>query len=262
MERVLRWRGFDEFRVLQDYEASAQNILDGCRWLQEGTKYNGPLNGPDRPRRAFTYSGHGSTLNGAPCIIPADTKADWSNVLTFHQLGEALAFPETTIANVFLDCCHSGARLRDLQPPSEEFRAPLPRPRFLPPPEHLQVGCEMSPCGTQIYPHPRSMYRLTANCDVVITGCRVNQTSSDAYISHSFHGAMTWYLTRVLEDTQGKVTYSDLVSRMTRLLHANGYDQTPMYEGPPEYSGVHFLEAPFIRADDGVPDAQPSGPHS
>lgn len=255
--RMFKWQGFDEIRWLKDKEATAQAILDGCRWLQEGTREKGT-----RPRRGFAYAGHGSIYKGRPCLVPADMAPDWGNALTFPRLGRALAFPETVVMAAFLDCCHSGDRVRQgLNHPNEEFANPSPRPRFLPPPEDHQApfGCEMLEDGDRVAPKADSSYQINSDCNVVLTGCERAQTSADAWLDNHFTGAFTWCLMRILEKSQGKITYRDLIAQIRKMLKSKSFEQNPTYQGPPQYAGLSFLEEPSVKKDDGIPEDQAPG---
>lgn len=68
-------------------------------------------------------------------------------------------------------------------------------------------------------------------CDVVmISGCRDNQTSADAYLTNyrtnspEYEGAMTASFLKIFKDN---ITYDNLVPGMVSWLDANQYDQVP-----------------------------------
>jgi hypothetical protein len=267
--RLFKWKGFDEIRWLKDREATAQNIMDGCRWLQEGTwsapDGSKPMDAssagkPTNARRAYAHSGHGSLDKGRPALCPADLRPDWSNILNYAKLAPLLAFPEGTSFYAAIDACHSGDRMRDLPNMSARFGDVAPRPRFLPPPpEHVAFGAEVTNIGGRaiITPNPDSYrYLCSSDIDVVLAGCQLNQTSADAYINHSYHGAFTYYKMRILEETQCDITYKELVERLNELLAKNGYEQRAQYEGPPEYINLKFMDAPKVTVLDGKPDHQ------
>lgn len=257
--RLFKWLGFKEIRWLRDKEATAEAIKDACRWLQEGTRWDGPLDHPDRPWRALSFSGHGTLYKGRPALVPADLRPDWTNALTFPKLGEVLAFPETTNVVAFLDCCHSGARMRNhLKDPFGEFMGPSTRARFIAPPEEQQAFGEMSASGDRVFAKSDSKYHLTSETNIVLTGCQAAQTSADAWIDNHFCGAFTWSLMRLIETTQGDLTYDELIGRSNAMLRARSLDQIPTFQGPPEYSVVRFMRPPFVGVDDGVADAQPA----
>jgi hypothetical protein len=59
-----------------------------------------------------------------------------------------------------------------------------------------------------------------------ISGCTDTQTSADAYIQNSFHGAMTWSLLESLK-TKPEQSWRELIVNMRELLKTNGYSQIP-----------------------------------
>jgi hypothetical protein len=61
---------------------------------------------------------------------------------------------------------------------------------------------------------------------IMISGCRDNQTSADAYINSKYQGAMTW----AFLDTVNKnpnLSWKDLITTMRSSLKTSKYEQTP-----------------------------------
>jgi hypothetical protein len=79
--------------------------------------------------------------------------------------------------------------------------------------------------------------------EVLITGCRDTQTSADASLANSFHGALTYHLVSVLRDAKGKISYRDLHEETTRLLKQKDFDQVPQLEGQAASFDRLFLSA-------------------
>jgi hypothetical protein len=79
--------------------------------------------------------------------------------------------------------------------------------------------------------------------EVLITGCRDTQTSADAALANSFHGALTYHLVSVLRDVKGKISYRDLHQETTRLLKQKDFDQVPQLEGQEKYFDATFLSS-------------------
>jgi hypothetical protein len=61
----------------------------------------------------------------------------------------------------------------------------------------------------------------------MISGCRDNQTSADAYINNVSRGAMTWALLTVLNDNSNGITWSNLLQKMRTNLINNKFTQMP-----------------------------------
>lgn len=57
------------------------------------------------------------------------------------------------------------------------------------------------------------------------SGCRDNQTSSDAFINHDFAGAMTATLFEIMRDPKQDKSYQAIYMKLLQLLKARGYEQ-------------------------------------
>jgi metacaspase-1 len=109
--------------------------------------------------------------------------------------------PKGAKLRAFFDCCHSGSALD------------LP---FL-----FRGGKQYA----QVEPN------VTQSDDcLLISGCKDNQTSADAYINNQYSGALTWALTTTLK-TSAQVkdtTWKDLLLVVRHALTSSGYSQIPM----------------------------------
>ena len=265
--RWFKFKGVEEIKVLTDSEATSEGVLAACRWLQEGLwKREGNVMSPVLGGfRAFTFSGHGTIYKGRPALVPYDLTKTWSNALTYPRLGRVLTFPEGTAVTLLIDACHSGDRVRSaFGPNSNVFGKEHATERFLPPPmEHCRFGAqtweEKSDRGirTKVAPKPDSWYHISSpDIDVALTGCQKNQTSADAWINNAFHGPFTYSLMRILEETQGDISYAEMIKRSNAWMDAHGYAQNPQYMGPTEYQDLRFMAVPKVTVLDGKPDEQ------
>ena len=59
---------------------------------------------------------------------------------------------------------------------------------------------------------------------ILISGCKDNQTSEDAYVNNIFQGAMTWAF---LGNLQPKITWRQLLTNMDASLAGSDYTQVP-----------------------------------
>jgi len=203
----------------------------------------------------FHYSGHGSNVpdkNGDEAdhrdeiLCPADL--DWGDPFlddwmrsTFDGLRAGVNL------TVILDCCHSGTATRAIAPPDARIV-----PRYLPCPLDLMATESGRNLRGSVRGTVRKSSRATrrrrdvVNVDipeVLITGCRDTQTSADAYIRGSYHGALTWSLVGAHGATPP--TYRDLHARTKAALARGGYDQVPQLEG----RAAHF-DLPFLASRD------------
>lgn len=77
---------------------------------------------------------------------------------------------------------------------------------------------------------------------ILISGCRDNQTSADAWINGRYQGAMTYYLAETLMDHQFNVSYRSLVAEMNSKLINRRYTQEPQLEGSAVLLDGRFLK--------------------
>lgn len=61
-----------------------------------------------------------------------------------------------------------------------------------------------------------------------ISGCTDRQTSADANINNTYHGALTWALLETLNNKKVE-TWRELIKNMRDLLKTNGYSQIPQF---------------------------------
>lgn len=120
MHRLLKNQlGFtsSQIRVVTDERATKKNILARLEWLVKGAVGGDHL--------IFHFSGHGSQVRDRDgdelddhldeLLCPHDM--DWDGTyITDDDLGQLFnVLPSGVLLEVFLDCCHSGTGLRDLQ---------------------------------------------------------------------------------------------------------------------------------------------------
>ena len=77
------------------------------------------------------------------------------------------------------------------------------------------------------------------NKGVLISGCRSDQTSADAWMHTKFMGAATYFL---IESLKSVDTYSELVESMNNYMVEYGYTQRPQFNGNSFYRAQRFLE--------------------
>jgi len=206
------------------------------------------------------FSGHGSNVpdkNGDEADfrdeILCPTDLDWKLPLTDDWLRTTFdGLPAGVNLTVIFDCCHSGTATRAIEP----MDAPI-KERYLPSPWDLMaVESGRSLKGkfrTGIGAPPRSRKsRSAAASDVVqakipevlITGCRDDQTSADAYIQGSYNGALTYHLSAALNAKRGKLTYRELHADTIDRIRKGRFTQVPQLEGMAANLHRPFLE-PF-----------------
>lgn len=237
-------------RVLTDASATTANILERLNWLVDGAKPGDVL--------FFHYSGHGSQLankdyltdkepDGLDEIIcPVDL--NWRDkVIRDDHLKEIFdRVPAGVNLTVVLDCCNSGGALdqanqyqtaRELRPPVEDESPDRIRRLEMP----YDIANRV--IGLDVKPRPRAVQSGGVDgVGLLLSGCRADQTSADAWINNKYTGAATFFLTETLKRHKYDVDYKTLIDEASALLKKTGYTQRPELNGSPDLFGNKFLQ--------------------
>lgn len=191
----------------------------------------------------FHYSGHGSNVpddNGDEADerdeILCPTDLDWKKPLRDDWLRRTFDKTKKGVSlTVIMDCCHSGTATRVISPPDAERID-----RYLPSPWDLvaaESGRELTgKVTTRLRGSKKSARRASDVVDakipeVLVTGCRDDQTSADATIGGTFNGALTYSLVETMKQAKGALTYRELHTGTLKRLKQRGFDQVPQLEG-------------------------------
>jgi metacaspase-1 len=225
-----------DIRLLTDGAATGKAMADGVVGLLRSAKSGDVL--------VLHFSGHGSNVpddDGDEADerdeILCPTDLDWKKPFTddwLRRTFDKYLKPGVSFT-VIMDCCHSGTNTRAIQPPDAKVVQ-----RYLPSPWDL-VAAESGRAlrgkvRTTLHKSRASSRALSdiVNADlpeVLITGCRDNQTSADAYIGGSFNGALTYSLMAAIRQSRGRLTYRELHERALKQLRKGRFDQVPQLEG-------------------------------
>jgi metacaspase-1 len=215
---------FTDVKVLLDAEATKANLLAGLKDLLAGAQAGDVL--------VFTNAAHGTYLaeqgGDEPlydeALCPYDVED--GKLIVDDELRELFAnLSKGVRLTVISDSCHSGSVTRARLGDTPDQR----RNRFLHP--SLRGGRVLTPtelhrAGKQKEKHPESKMN-----EILLSGCKANQTSADAFIAGGFHGAMTYHAIKVITEANYKLTYADLHARLLPTLEEAGYEQIPQLEG-------------------------------
>jgi metacaspase-1 len=246
----------DGIKVMLDGEATAAGIKAGLAWLAEG--------GADADAvRIFHYSGHGTDVadqNGDEpdgrdeCLVPFDYKT--AGFITDDVLKTLYdKFPVNGNLTLVMDSCHSGTVNRA---PNEDIVF-----RFLPVPDAEQEkidaaaakfakdqqeyvfkeikkmrGKDLSDTELRAkvsdlmasFEKKRFGDVRTTESNVLLAGCRPDQTSADARIAGEYHGAFTYYLAEAIQQAKGQITYKQLADKVGKKLKSGSFAQIPQLE--------------------------------
>lgn len=252
MRDLLAAKGFQpaNTRILTDQKATAQAMREGLSWLVTGAQSGDIL--------VFHYSGHGSQVpdrNGDEadhldeCIIPVDY--NWTDkIIRDDELAVVFGkVPQVADCYVVLDSCHSGTGTRELAPPGSTDKH---LSRFLQPPEQVMSPAKhgklpsqkfgrMQPRRKPVGGFKRIINRLLlrpgvgvapAMTHTLLSGCRSDQTSADAFINNRYNGALTRFLLNTVKANPMR-TMLEQYALLRSAVANGGYAQVPQIEGPP-----------------------------
>lgn len=238
-------------RMLTDNSATTQNILERLEWLVDGAQPGDVL--------YFHYSGHGCSIPDMDynrmeepdgldeCIVPIDM--DWRTKIIkdddFKRIFSRV--PKDVNLTVTLDCCHSGEGLREFLPPVEmrdDILGPT-RTRAIAAP----VDISNRAYGLDLKPKERSLQikSIEEQSGLLISGCKADQTSADAWIqqANKFYGALTYTMVQLLKQNNFNLSYRQIVECLNNILHQSGFTQQPELNGKAELFDKTFLQ-PYV----------------
>ncbi|HII06529.1 MAG TPA: caspase family protein [Methanotrichaceae archaeon] len=221
-------------RVLTDSRATKANIVTRLEWLTSKAKPGDFL--------VFHFSGHGSQIRDRDgdelsdgldeILCPHDMNWD-GTFITDDDLNSIFsALPDGVLLEVFLDCCHSGTAMREVEglTPPPELAAPTPTlNRYLPPPVDIEFRFADEIDLLEQRGFKKGFEKRGTKHNILWAGCMDNQTSADAYIRGDYHGAFTYYLNSHLR-REPMISRSRLLEKVRASLRHGGYSQIPQLE--------------------------------
>ena len=248
MSRLIQGQyGFDagDITMLTDFDATKKAMEEAITGMVKGAKRGDVL--------LLHFSGHGSNVpddndeeadNRDEILCPTDLdwydpfRDDWlRNVFDGLSAGVSLT--------MISDSCHSGTVTRAIEPPD----APLLE-RYLPSPWDLatvESGRDLTATTRGTLHKATEEERKARDIvpvdipEVLISGCRADQTSADAHISGGYAGALTYHLVEALTEAGTPLSYRDLHDETCEKLKRGRYEQVPQLEG-----SEARLEQPFL----------------
>lgn len=244
MHEYLQTKGFTEFKLVLEKEATTAGIKSGLEWLVEGAGAGDIL--------FFHYSGHGSQLPSKTepdgfeeIICPIDL--NWRDkVITDDTLRQIFnKVPFGVNITLLLDCCHSGTMLDQTE-------------SFEPGARSLTKSKTKKKIFSRYLKPPAAVYKKVTNRTLVdwnasrdvntnallIAGCQSNQTSADAYINGKYQGAATASLLKSVKNNES-ITYKQLITEMREFMKVNKFTQVPQLDGSHVLYDKVFLD-PFM----------------
>jgi hypothetical protein len=218
----------DNVRLMLDAEATKANIMAYLEGLVTGAKSGDIL--------VFANSSHGTYVADTSgdeemydeALCPFDC-AD--NLIIDDELRELFAkLAKGVNLTVISDSCFSGTVTRA---PLLEIIPGLKTPddrrvRFLNP---ALMGRKVLENPWKAKPKGKTKYPESKMKDVLLSGCTDEEYSYDARIGGVYHGAMTYYALKAIQEANYQITYQQLRTRVLHLLDDGGYPQHPQLEG-------------------------------
>lgn len=130
--------------------------------------------------------------------------------------------PPNVLLEVYLDTCHSGTGLKSIDMLLDR------KPRYLPPPS-LEAFLDVD--GRRSRGLYESMLEKGIVHHILWAGCRSDQTSADAKIGGSWHGAFTYYYCKEMRKCKNKLSRLEVLKKVVADLQAGHYSQIPQLEG-------------------------------
>ncbi|MBU0945699.1 MAG: caspase family protein [Proteobacteria bacterium] len=220
----------EDITILTDAAATKANIMNNLHAIVDEAKAG------KHNYLVFSFSSHGTQvpdLSGdeedaadeAFCPYDLNQAGDaWDPnfIISDDELHDLfITLPENVLLEVFLDTCHSGSGLKAI-----DFLLTR-RPRYLPPPS-LQAfkqveGRSSRGLARKFIQQPRFHHILWA-------GCRADQTSADALIGDSWHGAFTYYFCKEMLACNNQLSRKEIIDKVRENLVEGDYTQTPQLE--------------------------------
>jgi hypothetical protein len=213
----------DNVRVLTDFRATSDMIIERINWLLDHNVPGDEL--------VLHYSGHGSQvrdrdgdeLNDYLDEILCPTDLDWNEPLTDDDIKWIFDLKEDGVFLTFIcDSCHSGSITRS----NTAFSGPEEKPdkaRVINPPLDIKSREGVGELNIKI---------IGGNDldHVLISGCRDDQTSADAYIDGKWQGAMTASLIQAIKNNPYR-DWTNIHADMISILNISNFTQKPQLSG-------------------------------
>lgn len=153
---------------------------------------------------------------------------DPKHIITDDELHDLFVqIPTNVVLEVYLDTCHSGTGLRDVDLLLDR------RPRFIPPPSYAafeQVRGRRPRSLARALAESAARSEKTVSHNILWAACRSDQTSADAHIDGGWHGAFTYFFVKEMLASKNKLSRKALLTKVRADLAAGHYSQIPQLE--------------------------------
>jgi metacaspase-1 len=235
MASVLKaYLGFkaQDITILTDAQATKVNIMNNLKSMVADARA-GKLS-----YLVFSMSSHGTQVpdkNGdepdkadeAFCphdLAQSGNNWDLNHVIVDDELHDLFAtLPPNVLLEVYLDTCHAGTGLKALDLMVDR------EPRFIPPPSY-EALVEVESREPRGLARRMQLRQKDLVHHILWAACRDNQTSADANIGGTYHGAFTYYFCKEMRACQNHLSRAALLKKIIADLAAGHYNQVPQLE--------------------------------
>jgi hypothetical protein len=249
----------DNLRVLLNREATKQGIIDSLMWLAEG--------GMEPAMRVFHFAGHGYSVpdsSGDEEDGFDEALAPYDHIQNGFLIDDELKslynrFPPNSNLTLIMDCCHSGTIQRDLERDvvfrgltntyEERVTIAAAKKKFEQDQREFVRQAVADLHGRNISENEFfsrvelaikkfKKQRFGGNFEVregnvLLSACASEERAADAKINGRYHGAFTYYLTRILKETRGEINHLALAEKVGEALNDHAFAQIPQLECDP-----------------------------
>ena len=227
-----------EIRMVTDARATTAAVRERLKWLVTGSTpqdtlvFHNSTHGAQLPTR--TPGGEPDGLDEAVCCVDWDwTEAHALRDKEFRQIFSAV--PAGAEFIWIADSCHSGDLTRGMHGASNPMARTYPMPADI---QWRLRACKDS--GIKALTMEKAVSALNV---ALISGCRSDQTSADAWFASRANGALSYFLMKELKKTTTKsIPLTQIVTNVRKALKAAKYDQIPQLEGSSAIQALSFLK--------------------
>jgi hypothetical protein len=212
----------NDVMLLLDEQATKANILAAFNALLAGAGRGDILVFTNSSHGTYVLDEDGDETQYDEAICPYDMR---ENLITDDELRVQIqALPPGVLLTVISDSCFSGTVTRGAVQTPDDRRRRFVSPRTLGRPEIRYQRNRARPIRAERYPEGQMK-------EVLVSGCRDNQSSYDARFGSTYHGAMTYFALDIIRAADYKLSYDSLWDELVIRLDREGFDQEPEVEG-------------------------------
>lgn len=220
----------NDITTLTDAQATKANIMAQLKAMVDGAKRG------TYAYLVFSMSSHGTQVpdlngdepdNADEAFCPTDlaqkgNQWDRNHLIIDDELRDLLIqLPPNVLVEVFLDTCHSGTGLKEIDMLLDR------KPRYLPPPS---VEAFHAVEGRRSRGLLRGLLDKGIVHHILWAACRSDQTSADANIGGGWHGAFTYFFCKEILASKNALSRTQLMAKVRADLAAAHYPQVPQLE--------------------------------